>query len=282
MNRKKVATPTKETVTKKMVEQDLLSISDLFHENTKMRRYQEKTLGERIAFITDNPILLKIISQGFKIYSAAPQVKLTKDFSPGTMSFERVMLKRRSIREYTGEALTIDEVAKLLYLSYGITGSFQFGEEDNVQYLRAAPSGGALYPIEIYPIVLNAENLKRGLYHYNVKNHLLEFLKPGNFRVRLMECVFYQEIISTASVVFVMTGVFDRTRFKYGERGYRYVLFDAGHLAQNIYLTATAMQLGVVTIAGFLDAEMAHILEIDGIDEAVLYLAAVGKIQRDK
>jgi SagB-type dehydrogenase family enzyme len=191
-----------------------------------------------------------------------------------------VILKRRTIRNYSNQPLDLNQVSYLLYLSYGITS--KNARENYVECFRASPSAGATYPLELYPFVFNVEGLKRGIYHYNVRDNVLEFLKEGDFRTKLSDIALGQDFVAKSAVTFVLTAIFDRTIFKYGERGYRYVLLDAGHLVQNIYLVSTALGLGACSIGGFFDDELNALLEIDGVNESAIYAISVGKINVEK
>lgn len=261
-------------------EQEIFSISDLFHENTKVRYFHNQSEIENIVnqeIFTQK--VYKIISRAFKDYPNSEKVKLAKNFPKSDPSIDEVILKRRSIRDFSGRALNLKEVSKLLFFAYGITG-YGYYDDGSSQSFRSAPSGGALYPLEIYPVLLNVKGAKKGIYHYNVKNHLLELLREGDYRDKLYNYCLRQELVKTASIMFLITGVFYRSKFKYGERGYRYVLFDTGHLAQNIYLTATAMNLGPVSLGGFIDDGINEMLQIDGINESIIYIVAIGKIRK--
>jgi len=244
------------------------SVSEMYHENTKYH-----------AGLVQPPALtapeLAEKLRAFKIYRRAPVVPLPEDFPVGEMSLEEAISQRRSIREFSGDAITLFELGKLLFFTNGITTARQDGKV--TQFLRAAPSAGALYPIEIYPVVLNVTDLASGIYHYNVRDHALELLRPGDYRGTLHSLLLYQDFISTASLLFLMTAVFPRVKGKYGERGYRFSLLDAGHIAQNTYLVATAMNLGAVTIGGFLDDDLNALLGVDGVEEAMVYTTAIGK-----
>lgn len=260
-------------------EEDPLSISELYHENTKLRKCNVMETGLKITSIQYNPALLHSMSRAFKVYRTAPQICLDKDITSPSNLLEEVIIKRRSIREYVKYSITLQEISKILHYSYGITDRiiFEIAGVKLKQPLRAAPSGGALYPIEIYVATLQSE-IEEGLYHYNPRDHVLEQLKKGNkVSESLANGTSYPEIVRSCGVVFILTGVFNRIKFKYGERGYRYVLLEAGHIAQNIYLIATSLNLGAVGLAGFYDSEIDQLLNIDGVNESTLYLVAVGK-----
>jgi SagB-type dehydrogenase family enzyme len=116
-----------------------------------------------------------------------------------------------------------------------------------------------------------------GAYHNDVKEHVLELVKQGDYRQVLHSCTLEEEMLPTASVDILLAAVFLRTKGKYGERGYRYALLEAGYIGQNICLMATAMGLGVVSVGGFFDDELNQLLRIDGVNEAVLYVLVLGK-----
>jgi len=249
---------------------DYFSISEIYHENSKIRSY--KLLKK----VNIDKIVAEIQGKSYKNYYSAEKIYLPKEFKKSKTSIEEAIRKRRSIRDFSGKSLNIKELSKLLYLSYGITG--QIENNETKIFLRASPSAGALYPIEIYPVIFNVKSINKGLYHYNVKNHLLEKLKNGDYNDLIYRCTLSQEMIKHTSVVLLLTAMFNRTKIKYGERGYRHIFLDAGHIGENIYLTATAMKLGVVSIGGFIDDDLNEFLDINGVDEAVIYIFAIGKI----
>jgi SagB-type dehydrogenase family enzyme len=119
------------------------------------------------------------------------------------------------------------------------------------------------------------KGLRDGLYHYSARSHKLEQLKTGHFLAQLADLTIGQEMIRSANIVIVITAYFGRTTWKYGQRGYRYGLLDAGHVGQNIYLVAGSIKLGAVTIGGFFDAEVSTLLGL-GAEESPVYLACVG------
>jgi SagB-type dehydrogenase family enzyme len=121
------------------------------------------------------------------------------------------------------------------------------------------------------------EGLDPGLYHHAVDRKGLELLRRGNLVEALCEATSDPAMMSRAAVVFVLTGVFARSHFKYGERGYRFALLEAGHICQNILLEATALQLGAVAVGGFIDQEINQLIDLDGVDEAAVYLIAAGR-----
>lgn len=256
-------------------EKKSVSISELYHENSKLQPSIPTTMIAAGNY-TETEILA--MARGYKQYRMAPQIKLpeTDNLLPNDKNFEDVVTSRRSVRDFKDEELNLNELSKLLYHSFGVTGEITRPDGGTVP-LRAAPSGGALYPAEIYLGIRRVSGVEPGIYHYNVPEHALELLKPGDPTEKLHEACCQQEYTKQAAVVFLISGVFQRTKRKYGERGYRYVLLDVGHLGQNIYLSCTALNLAIMTTCGFFDDVVNKLLRIDGIDETTLYVAFVGK-----
>lgn len=177
---------------------------------------------------------------------------------------------RKSIRNYSSKPLSFEELSYLLYASCG-KQRVEFGH-----IFRTVPSAGALYPIETYVLVNNVTNVENGIYHYNVFEHALEQIRVGNFGTELMHASLEQNMCKQAAVVFLWVAVFARSVWKYGQRAYRYIYLDAGHIAQNLALAAVALGLGSCQIAAFFDDEVNELIGIDGINESVIYMSSVG------
>jgi SagB-type dehydrogenase family enzyme len=143
---------------------------------------------------------------------------------------------------------------------------------------RTTPSAGGLYPIEIYPIANNIKDLEQGLYHYDIREHSLKFLKEGDFRRKVAEGCLDQNIAYTSAINFIWTAMIGRSQWKYLQRCFRYIYLDAGHIGQNFYLIAEALGLGACTIGALYDDELNQFLEIDGQTETAIYVGVVGKI----
>ncbi len=190
---------------------------------------------------------------------------------PPPGSLEETIERRRSIREYSSRPLTSEELSKLLHYGAGITD-----RRDGTWPFRSYPSSGALFALELYPVVMNVAGIEPGVYHYNVKEHALDIVKLGNFRGQAHKASWSQDMVKGAAVMFVITSLFDRSRFKYADRAYRYDLLEGGHMGENIYLAGTAMRLGVSGMGAFEDNDVNNLIEVDGTREAALYLLAVG------
>jgi SagB-type dehydrogenase family enzyme len=143
--------------------------------------------------------------------------------------------------------------------------------------LRAAPSAGALYPIETYVVVNAVSGIEPGVYHYGPERHELDLIRVGDFGPEFARAALDQRMAARASVVFAWTAVFERSKWKYKQRAYRYVYLDAGHIAQNVALAAVALGLGSCQIAAIYDDEANALLQVDGSSESTLYMTVVGR-----
>jgi SagB-type dehydrogenase family enzyme len=208
----------------------------------------------------------------YKNYATAQQTELPRPEMVQGLSVEEAIQQRRSIRDFSNQEMNLDELSRLLYYTGGINGE-RWGRKR-----RSAPSAGALYPIEIYPVIHRVEKLPAGLYHYAVQKHALELIRANDLRSEIVQQGLMQEFLGQANLVLVFTAIMQRLRWKYQERSYRYALLEAGHLGQNVYLAGTSMKLGVCAVGAFLDDGLNNLLGVDGQNEAAIYLLAVGKL----
>lgn len=254
-----------------------LSLSELYHENTKLHPL---TIQQMMPPNDYSNADLQAMSRAYKQYPNLPSVKLPpiENIPSNGRNFDEVVSARRSLRDFADLDISLDDLSKILHQSYGVTGELS-SKGGFRQDLRSVPSAGALYPAEIYIAVRKVSGVEPGIYHYNVPNHELELLIPGDPTEKTLEVCCGQEYVRQASVVLMISGVLARTKLKYGERGYRYALLDIGHLGQNIYISCTSLELAVMTTCGFYDDEANNLLRIDGVDETTLYVAFIGKRQ---
>jgi SagB-type dehydrogenase family enzyme len=237
----------------------LLEVGDNFQKQTK---YERGTLGGRLDWLNK--------PETYKAYPSKKQIPLPTQFEEQTLSFIEVIKSRRSVRSYLSKPLRISDLSFLLWASTGIQRK-QRGYE-----FRTAPSAGALYPIETYLIVNDVEGLDKGIYHYNIAKHSLEELRTGAFGEKIAHAALEQEMCAEAPAVFVWTTIFNRSKWKYKQRAYRYVYLDAGHVAQNLALSATSIGLGSCQIGALFDDEINSIIGVDGTEESTIYLSVVG------
>lgn len=194
-------------------------------------------------------------------------VKLPAPVLKGQISLVETLEKRRSIRSFGDEALTIDEISQLLWAAQGITDDDGF---------RTAPSAGALYPLELYIVSRNVAGLAPGVYNYAPWQH--ELIKVGDKEVftELTEKALMQSWAQRSAAIIVISAVYERTTVKYGQRGIRYVHMEVGCAAQNIYLQATSLSLGTTFIGAFDDEKVKSILNLAD-DEQPLSVMPVGR-----
>ncbi len=196
-------------------------------------------------------------------------LKLPQPLHRGRMSVEEALLKRRSVREYLPEPLTLKELSQLLWSAQGITDPYGF---------RTAPSAGALYPLELYFHATKILGLDTGIYRYDPHRHSILEVKKGNFAEDIFRCGLSQEQILLAPLVLLFFAIPERTTRKYGRRGIRYIFNEVGHSAQNVYLQATAMGLGTVVIGAFYDEDLKAIVGARTGEEP-LYIMPIGRVE---
>jgi len=212
----------------------------------------------------------------YKRYPSAPKIPLsTPQVEDGALLWN-VLRQRRSVRRFEGGPLQETELSQLLWAAQGIT------RVNQSLGLRTAPSAGALYPVETYLVVHAVEGIEAGIYHYGVERHELDQLKVGDFQMEIARAALDQEMVAWANVVFVWTAIFERSKWKYKQRAYRYVYLDAGHIAQNVALAAVALGLSSCQIAALYDDEVNALLGVDGADESAIYMTVVGKPGRNQ
>lgn len=196
-------------------------------------------------------------------------ITLPKPKIKGTVSLEETIKKRRSRRSFLAKPLTLEQVSQLLWAAQGIT--------DEKTGFRAAPSGGACYPLDLYLVVgkNSVEGLEAGVYHYLVSNHSLKIHLRGEKRRALALASFGQMFIAQAPISIVTTAEYSRITSRYGQRGVRYALIEVGHVGENIYLQAEALGLGTVAIGAFSDGMVSKCLNLPKKHEP-LYIMPVG------
>ena len=185
-------------------------------------------------------------------------------------------IKRRSSkREMSPGQINLDELSLLLKYSSGITSQVKNGDSR-----RAYPSGGARFPIETYGLIISPGlGLKPGFSHYNVKDHQLEMLLTKEINKKDLDQIAIYEFVKDASLIIFLTAVFWRTQNKFKERGYRFVLIEAGHIGQNIYLISEALGLKCCALGGFRisDEQIEKLLDLDGVAESLVYTLVIGR-----
>lgn len=207
-------------------------------------------------------------------YDGYPVVELPSAFAAPSVYLIDAIESRRSVRDYTPEPLSLAQMSTLLNYSYGVSRA-NIGAPIGRSF-RVTPSGGALYPLELYVHSASITGLQPGLYHFNpIRNHL-RHLVSEDLSEAISGALVQPEIGLGASAIVFLTGIFERSIFKYGDRGYRFIFLEAGHVAQNINLIAAGLDLACVNLGGFFDREIDKLLGIDGVTHSAIYLVALG------
>jgi SagB-type dehydrogenase family enzyme len=252
-------------------------VAEIFHENTKgdpVHDRQQTRSTQRLSEPGMHHVLANVDADytGSELVELPPAAELDADL--GT-----VLSERRSVREYADESLSKRDLATLLRYGVGVSATRNDGAGNTKQF-RTYPSAGGLYPVELYPVVLDVDGLDAGLYYYSATEHGLRRLRSGDPELAddFADALIASDQLDLASapVVFVLTGAFPRNKAKYGPRGYRYVLQESAHAAQNLLLVAEALGLGSVPAAAFRDQAMNEFLDVDGVNEAVVYAVGTG------
>lgn len=205
---------------------------------------------------------LPLILKEMKMETFEGNISLPQPKYSSAVSVEEAILKRRSVREYAEGNLTPEEISQILWSAQGIT--------DEAKGFRAAPSAGALYPLEIYLVT------RDGIFHYKPDAHALTQTYRGDIRKSLAQAAVGQEWVEEAPATLVITAIFERTTWKYGERGIKYVYMEAGHAAQNVYLQSVSLGLGSVVIGAFYDEEVQKLLNLSSEYKPV-YMMSIGR-----
>jgi SagB-type dehydrogenase family enzyme len=254
--------------------EDLFSPMEFYHENSKFH-VSDAELSARISVVNSSPEIHRLISRPFVNYPGHPVVGLPKEFPQSQLPFEPILLKRRSEHNFSQKPVELAALAKVMLLADGIV-SERVSNEGNVFSLRTAPSAGGLYPIDLYCFALRVADLPAGLYYYNPLQPQLERLREGDFSDALAQGTSLRQEAHAAAACIALVGVLPRSSFKYGQRAYRFLLLEAGHIGQNILLAAEALGLGAVPVGGFYDNDVNKLLPVDGCDDFAIYLIFVG------
>ncbi len=242
-----------------------LDFSHLFHQSSKDRSGQGRVHIKKDA--TQWPDEWKTIE--YKDYPRLKKVILDAAES-GNALFSAIR-SRASRRDFTQRKVSLDQLSSLLQYSCGITRT------DQTRELRAQPSGGARFPVEVYPLVfVGTDTLPAGVHHYNVRDHALEVLLEKDFSHEDLSQLFSYDWAQRASLALVLTAVFDRNQRKYGERGYRQILIEAGAIVQNAYLVAGELGLSCCAIDGVDEPAIERLIDIDGHTESVICTIVIG------
>ena len=240
---------------------------ELFHENSKLGRF-------------GNPLPERSVVEWMKAqqeslpFHGYPEVVLPMVKSFSSMPIDAAIKARVSARQLQAVPIPLESLSSILHYAYGVSRA----NESSVvpKAFRTVPSAGALYPLELFFYSRYVEGIGAGVYHYNPLHNSIQFIRPENDNAQITKAFVQEALAREASIIIFLTALFEKCTFKYGERGYRFIFLEAGHVAQNINLIVTALGLASVNIGGFYDREVDDYLSIDGLTHSTIYLTAIG------
>jgi SagB-type dehydrogenase family enzyme len=253
--------------------------AELLHEAAKMTASTPPTLGAQMLEL--DPAIGGKVIRSVKRHPHLPSVSLPEPSYP-QITLEDAIRGRRSRREFGRDPLSLTQLSTMLHAAYGVTGEARMpgGDDSQTVAARSVPSGGALYPLEIFPLVRNVDGLAAGLYHYDPLQRTLEVISEQETDAALGELIANPPELGdpagTCGVAFLLIGVFWRSRFKYWLRGYQFTLLEAGHVAQNLLLGAEALGLNAFANGGYWDRRVDDFVGVDGVHESVVYTLLAG------
>jgi SagB-type dehydrogenase family enzyme len=245
---------------------------ELFHENSKLSPYTQ--------FPSQQEVLqwMNELWQSLP-FTGYPLIELPTQLTPLETPLMQVLAERMTVRGLSPCTITLEKLATILHYAYGITRDNQ--GTGFPRPFRTVPSAGALYPLEIFLHSTHIAGLPGGLYHFNTEKTHLRLLREGDETARIREALPHKHIADGAALMIFITAMFERSTYKYGERGYRFTLLEAGHMAQNINLVTMGLGLDCMLVGGFYDRQIDAILELDGLSHSTVYMVAIGQAEEN-
>jgi len=252
-----------------MVEMVLSTLFQILKKNSRLTRRQACQLGAvlGISFYSLGRFRVRdVFARNRKISSEEERMNLPAPMLDGDVSVEEAIKQRRTVRSFANKPLTVSQLSQILWAAQGIT--------DDRGLKRAAPSGGALYPIDIYAVVgKNAvQELAPGVYHYDPPHHSIEQIVATDAREGVAVASLRQMWMATAPVILVITAEYNRITIKYGDRGRRYAMIEVGHIGQNIFLQCQALGLAAGIVGAFYDNDVARTINAQKNHEPLIIM----------
>lgn len=246
-------------------EGDLHDPAELYHESSKLYPALFALQGEGMARLSASPAMQEASRHPVRSNPQLPSIVLPEP-RPPVASLWSTIQARRSEPAGALRPLGLAALATILAAGYGVSAPGR----------RTVPSGGALYPLELYVAAERVDGVEPGLLHFDPLRHVLELRHDGTVSDLLDTAIPVPGLLRNAAAVVFLTAVFWRTRFKYGLRGYRFALLEAGHVAQNVVLMASALGVPALPLGGYYDTCIEKLLGVNGVDESVVYGVALG------
>ena len=194
---------------------------------------------------------------------------------PGASALGELLRERRSCRAFAPRSMPLESVSALAAAAQGVVEIAAVGDGHSM-VRRAAPSAGGLYPLELHAFLRRVDGLEDGLYAYDPLGHALEELRRGDLEAELAAALYAWPFVAQANVLLALVARFAQTQKKYGPRGYRYILLEAGHAVENVCLRAAELGLATLCIGGFVDTDVNRLLGLAPTEAGVVYMVAAG------
>jgi SagB-type dehydrogenase family enzyme len=240
-----------------------------YHEKTKYSFDDVKSIYQE--YVIDKKI------NSVKTYQNKKFIKFPDDFPSqpqNLLESYQISATFNQFFKMNGEKMPLEKLEQLLYLTNGVSQIKEYA--DKKIYFRTSPSAGALYPIEIYLIVNNVENLEKGLYYFNPIENGLYQLEKKDFTGQINKVTFHQKVFEKIPVILLFTYIYQRNFWKYKERAFRYALLDNGYILENLSLAAASLDLKANIIGDFIDIDLNMLLKLNSDDEVTIVMAGVG------
>ncbi|MBB2909820.1 SagB-type dehydrogenase family enzyme [Streptosporangium becharense] len=252
-----------------LLEESEEAVWESYHENSKTSRATPHLYFDRHPSDSTVVAMMNRLRET-KPHRDRPRIALPYDLPGSEIDLDEALTGRESARGFGPGPIATADVAKVLRCAYGVTRSNADGTYPRP--FRTVPSGGALYPLELYVWARDVTGLGRGLHHYDPTTHELHDLGP----FEAGGCFVQKDLVAAAPAVVLVSAIFQRSAYKYGERGYRFVLIEAGHAVQNAVLAACGRGLAAVPVGGYFDRELDALMGLDGLHESVVYTLLLG------
>lgn len=242
------------------------SLAALYNENSKLAGRSLIEFRRGIELFESDTVLVEGALACGKTYPLAQKIRLPPPCELNTKLLQ-VLTDRSSASNFSASAPALEGLSTLL--------RWACGQNPRQARMRTYPSAGRLYPVECYILVDTIVACPPGIYHYQPRDHSLEVLpsdlwSPGNLFMA------DPRLLAGAAAFIVLSAVIARSWAKYGERGYRFALLEAGHIGQNLCLLATALSIGILALGGALEPNLETLLDLDGVNETIIYAFALG------
>lgn len=248
-----------------------------FHETTKFKPYFDRILGRRIGTYLTDPRAVEETVSNWKRYTELPRTALP-DPAPVDTPFSSIVARRRSCRNFTGRRITLQELSRTLSAVRSTRRATSSVDKDLELRFRPYPSGGGLYPCEIYIVASGVEGLDKGVYYYDAFGHALTLVAPMPSAIQFAKNMSDLDgTIGNVAATILITALFERTVVKYAQRGYRFAIIEAGMVSLMLDLAAVGVGLGTLNWGGYIEDRIDEMLAIDGVSETVVGCLLIGK-----